>query len=97
MTSKLKLVIKILAVVLVIALTSFITKQSERWFRPATKIDVIFNDSIFSGIPELRPLRDVTKFTFDKCDFTGKRWGEQITPAEADEALDKLGKMEGKK
>lgn len=96
MTTRLKLVIQIASVILIIVLTSFITKQSESWFRPTTKIDVVFNDSVFFGIPELRPLRDVTRYTFDKCDFTGKRWGETITPAEADEALERLDK-DGKK
>lgn len=97
MSPKIKIVAKVSIIIFIIALTVFVTKRSESWFRPTTKIDVVFNDSVFSGIPELRPLRDVTRYTFDKCDFTGRQYGEQITPAEVDEAIAKLDKMEAKK
>jgi len=90
MQPRIKLTIKIFAVILIVLLTSFITKKSESWFKPITKIEVIFHNSIFPGIPELRPLRDVTRYTFDTCDFTGKRWGETITPSEVDKAITKL-------
>jgi hypothetical protein len=97
MNPKIQLAIKISVVIVVIALTSFITKKSERWFPPRTEIKVVFSDSTFAGVPLLRPIKDKTVYLFDKCDFTGKRWGEQITSSEVDEAIDKLDKLEGKK
>jgi hypothetical protein len=97
MQPKIKLVIKISAIVLIVALTSLITRKFNDWFPPRTEIKVVFSDSVFPGVPLLRPIKDRTIYLFDKCDFTGKRWGETITPNEVDEAIAKLGKMEGKK
>jgi hypothetical protein len=97
MTQKTKLIIRIIALIWIIAATSLITRKFNDWFPPRTEIKVVFENSVFPGVPALRPIKDKTVYLFDKCDFTGKRWGETITPAEADEALAKLDKMEGNK
>ncbi len=97
MNPKLKLAFVISTIILLIALTSFITRKFNDWFPPHTETKVVFSDSVFSGIPALRPIKDRTIYLFEKCDFTGKRWGETITPKEADEALSKLDKMGEKK
>jgi hypothetical protein len=90
MTPKIKLAIKILAVVLVIVFTSFITKKSEKWFPPATEIKVVFEDCVFSEVPALRPIKDQTTYYFKGCRLNGQDFGETITPSEVDEAIAKL-------
>ena len=92
MNPKLKLAIKILAVILVIVLTSFLTKKSESWFRPTTEIIIVFEDSKFAGIPTVTAVKDKTTYKFLGCDFTGRKFGETITPQEVDEAIEMLNK-----
>ncbi len=92
MNPKIRLIVKILAVVLVIVSTSFITKKSERWFKPATEIKVLFEDCVFSEVPLLRPIKDRTYYYFKGCRLNGQDFGEQITPSEVDEAIAKLEK-----
>lgn len=90
MQPRIKLAIKILAVVLVIVLTSFVTKKSESWFKPTTEIVIVFEDSRFAGIPTVTAVKDKTTYKFLGCDFTNRKFGETITPSEVDEAIEKL-------
>ena len=94
MNPKLKLISQIASLVLLLILTSFITVKCREWFPQRTEIKVVFENSVFPGVPALRPIKDKTVYLFDKCDFTGKRWGETITPSEVDQAIAKLEKGE---
>jgi hypothetical protein len=97
MHPKIKLAVIIVAVVWLIVLTSFITKKSEVWFKPATEIKVVFDDCVFSAVPLLRPIKDKTYYYFKGCKMNGQNFAETITPSEVDEAIAKLDKMEVKK
>jgi hypothetical protein len=91
MTPKIRYaIIQIVLLILIVVLTVLVTRKFNEWFPPRTEIRVCFENSVFPGIPELRPIKDKTIYVFDKCDFTGKRWGEQNTLAEVDEAIEKL-------
>ena len=92
MNPKIKLALKILIVILVIVLTSFITKQSAHWFKPQTHVKIVFDDCVFSGMPELRPVKDRTDYYFKGCRLNGQEFGEYIAQSEVDEAIAKLEK-----
>jgi len=92
MQPRIKLAIKILAVVLVIVSTSFITKKSEVWFKPIPEVRVVFDKCVFSDIPTLKPVSFKTDYYFNECRLNVQDFGEQITPAEVDEAIEKLEK-----
>lgn len=97
MTTKLKMAIKILVVVLVMAITSFITHKFNDWFPPATEIRVVFDDCVFSEVPLLRPVKDQTYYYFKGCKMNGQDFGETISNTEVDEAIAKLDEKENKK
>jgi len=97
MNPKYKMIIQIIIVILIVVLSSFITKRSESWFKPTTEIIIVFEDSKFPGMPKVDAIKDKTTYRFLGCDFTGRKFGEYISPSEVDRAIDKLDKMGGKK
>lgn len=96
MNPKIKMVAKILAVILVVVLTSFITRKFNDWYPPQTEIKIVFEGSRFASFPCLRPLKDKTTYYFKDCDFPGKelagRFGDYIADEEVDEVINKLEK-----
>lgn len=92
MNSKLKLSLRIIIPILLVVLTSYTTIKFREWFPPRVEIKVVFSGSTFAGVPSLRPVKDTTVYLFDKCDFTGRQYGEHITADEVDEAIAKIEK-----
>ena len=94
MNPKLKLYIQISVVVVLLILTSFTTIKFREWVKPTPKVRVVFDECVFSDIPTLKPVSFVTDYYFNACRLNGQDFGETITPAEVDEAIEKIEKGE---
>jgi len=90
MNQKTKNIIITTSAVALIATSSYSTIKFREWFPRKTEIVVVFENSRFSNMPEVRPLKDKTTYKFKDCDFTGRQFGEYITPQEVENSLDKL-------
>jgi hypothetical protein len=90
MNNKTKNAIIASSAIALIATSSFTTIKFREWFPRKTEIKIVFENSRFSQMPELKPLKDKTTYKFIDCDFTGRQFGEYITPQEVENSLDKL-------
>jgi len=97
MNPKIKIAAKATSIILLIFLTSFITKEFERWFKPRTEVNVVFKNCVFPEIPALTPVKDITNYLFDGCGFNNRKFGEFIPLSEVDEAIAKIDKEQRKK